>query len=143
MATTVTPINIQKMEYDVTTGEGASRVTIVTGTMAGINLIAQSSGPGFAQQQGSFKAVVDPALTPGQFRKATALASVIGTIHTTDPSLASTLVQWQWRIDEVEATLDDESGQIALRVDLNVSVQGAGTAQIDRVGFQVTTLAKL
>ena len=31
MATLVTPTNLQKMEFDVTTAEGASRVTIVTG----------------------------------------------------------------------------------------------------------------
>jgi hypothetical protein len=31
MATNVTPTNIQKMEFDVTTAEGAGRVTVVTG----------------------------------------------------------------------------------------------------------------
>jgi hypothetical protein len=33
MATLVTPTNTQKIEFDVTTTEGPSRVTIVTGAM--------------------------------------------------------------------------------------------------------------
>ena len=33
MVTLVEPTNVQKIEFDVTTTEGPSRVTIVTGTM--------------------------------------------------------------------------------------------------------------
>ena len=41
MTTLVTPTNFQKMEFNVTTAEGPSRVTIVTGTMPiGLGTIA-------------------------------------------------------------------------------------------------------
>ena len=33
MATAVTPTNIQKMEFDVTTADGPSHVTVVTGIL--------------------------------------------------------------------------------------------------------------
>ena len=65
MVTLVEPTNVQKIEFDVTTTEGPSRVTIVTGTMP-ISLAAFGK-PGKTAQRGSFKVVLDPSLTPGQF----------------------------------------------------------------------------
>jgi hypothetical protein len=51
----------------VTTTEGPSRVTIVTGMMPSL---AAFGKPGNTTRRGSFKAVIDPSLTPGQFRGA-------------------------------------------------------------------------
>ena len=65
--------NLQKIEFDVTTAEGPSRVTVVTGMMQMV-LTASSQGP-FATQKESYKVLLDPTLTPGQFRKASAIAS--------------------------------------------------------------------
>jgi hypothetical protein len=136
MATLVTPTNLQKIEYDVTTGAGPSRVTVVTGMMP-VFLNAQ----GNQSQSGSFKALVDPQLNPGQFIKSTATASLINIVINTPatPSLA------QWRIDEVEATFDDESRQVQLRIDATVSsgVGGNSSSSLQAFGFQVTTLAKI
>ena len=73
MVTLVEPTNVQKIEFNVTTTEGPSCVTIVTGTMP-ISLAAFGK-PGTTTQRGSFKAVLDPALTPGQFRRATSTVS--------------------------------------------------------------------
>jgi hypothetical protein len=73
MVTLVEPTNVQKIEFDVTTKEGPRCVTIVTGTMP-ISLAAFGK-PGTTTQPGSFKAVLDPALTPGQFRGATSTVS--------------------------------------------------------------------
>jgi hypothetical protein len=49
-----------------------------------------------------------------------------------------------WRIDEVEATFDDESRQIQLRIDATIG-SGGGNAfsSLQGFGFQVTTLAKI
>ena len=73
MVTLVEPTNVHKIEFNVTTREGPSRVTIVTGTMP-ISLAAFGK-PGKTTQSGTFKAVLDPALTPGQFRGATSTVS--------------------------------------------------------------------
>jgi hypothetical protein len=67
------PTNVQKIEFDVTTTEGPSRVTIVTGTMP-ISLAAFGK-PGKTAQRGSFKVVLDPSLTSGQIRRATSTVS--------------------------------------------------------------------
>ena len=73
MVTLVEPTNVQKIEFNVTTTEGPGRVTIVTGTMP-ISLAAFGK-PGKTTQRGSFKAVLDPSLTPAQFRRATSTVS--------------------------------------------------------------------
>src|SRR4030095_13979425 len=117
MATLVTPTNLQKIEYDVTTGAGPSRVTVVTGIIPVLLQVTANQ----LSQSGSFKALVDPQLNPGQFIKATATANLnsLATKIDVTPSLAL------WRIDEVEATFDDESRQVQLRIDATV---GSGAA---------------
>jgi hypothetical protein len=77
-------------------------------------------------------------LTPGQFRHATATAALATTTRNTT-AVPST---FQFSIEHGEASLDDESGQIELRVDATAAVAN-GNASIQRITFQVTTLAKL
>src|SRR5438034_1026250 len=74
---TVTPTNLQKMEFDVTTAEGPSRVTVVTGVIPGG--LEVSAGNNFSTQSINLTALLDPTLTPGQFRKATATAALATT----------------------------------------------------------------
>jgi hypothetical protein len=135
MATAVTPTNVQKMEFDVTTAEGPCRVTVVTGTLPA-GLVANS-----ATQSLSLTALLDPTLNPGQFRKATAMAALAATgANLGAPATPTSAVSFS--IDGVEANFDGQSGRTELRVDLTVEV-AVGTAAIQRVAFQVTTLAKL
>jgi hypothetical protein len=104
----VTPTNVQKIEFDVTTAEGPSRVTVVTGIIP-TGPEAFSTGA-FSSASLSLTALVDPTLTPGQFRKATAtaaLATIVGAVPGPGPST----FQFSFSIDNVEATLDDESGR--------------------------------
>jgi hypothetical protein len=137
MATAVTPTNIQKMEFDVTTAEGPSRVTVVTGIIPG-GPGAFSNSNSFSSQSLSMTALVDPTLTPGQFRKATATAALATTAANTSAAPSS----FQFSVDGVEASLDDETGRIELRVDATAGVSN-GNASIQRITFQVTTLAKI
>jgi len=132
MATAVTPTNVQKMEFDVTTAEGPCRVTVVTGTLPA-GLVANSG-----TQSLSLTALVDPTLNPGQFRKATATAALAAT----GANLGAPTSAFSFSIDGVEANFDGQTGRTELRVDLTLEVSG-GTAAIPRVAFQVTTLAKL
>ena len=140
MAQLVQATNIQKMEFDVTTSEGPGRVTIVTGTLPA-SVSTQGTGP----QTASFKAIVDPVLAPGQFRKATATASLTGTgfVGHVDPNMPNQVAA-QWSIDEVEATLDDETGGIEVRIEVTVSANAQGfSASVQALGIQVTTLARV
>jgi hypothetical protein len=64
---TVMPTNLQKIEFDVTTAEGPSRITIVSGTLP-VSAGAFSSSTNFESQNFNVSALVDPTLPPGQFR---------------------------------------------------------------------------
>ena len=138
MATLVVPSKVQKLEYDVTTAEGAARVTVVTG-MLQVTAAIGSSGPQ-ATQSVSIRALVDPLLTPGQFRKATAIASTAAIQHVVQTAVGSA----QWSVDDVQATFDDESGRVQLTFDASVTVSGTNNgAWMTSFSFQVTTLAKV
>ncbi len=135
MANLVTPTNLQKIEYDVTTSAGPSRVTVVSGIMPVFLQVSGNQG----SQSGSFKALVDPQLNPGQFIKSTATASLNNLSYSTNATATSA----QWRIDEVEATFDDESGKIQLRIDATEGQEVQTPFRLQAFGFQVTTLAKI
>jgi hypothetical protein len=139
---TVTPTEVQKMEFDVTTAEGPSRVTVVTG-MIPVELRATSNSNDLISQSVSLTALVDPTLAPGQFRKATATAALAATQWViAGVSLATAPNNIQFSIDDVEATFDDESGRTEVRIDVTAAA-ASGVAGVSRVAFQVTTLAKL
>jgi len=136
MATLVTPTNLQKIEYDVTSGAGPSRVTVVTGIMPVFFGVNGNQGTA----SGSFRALVDPQLNQGQFIKSTATANLNNLTTSTNVTPTSS----QWRIDEVEATFDDESGKIQIRIDATIGSGGANSSSnLQGFGFQVTTLAKV
>lgn len=139
MATLVNPANLQRLNSPTTTAEpGSFRVTIVTGTFDGA--IQVNSGGGWSTNSGSFKALLDPVLTPGQFRKATAMAALAGRSCT--PGGANTVLQWT--IDDAKATWDDESGKIQLTVNATVAAQPVNAiSTVTKFMFQVTTLAKI
>jgi len=134
MPTAVTPTDVQKMEFDVTTTEGPCRVTVVTGILAA-GLAATSS-----TQSLSLTALVDPTLGPGQFRKATATAALAST--GADLNASPTPSTFSFSVDGVEASFDGQTGRTELRVDLTVGVS-SGIAAIKTIAFQVMTLAKL
>jgi len=137
MAITVNPTNLEQMEFDVTTAEGPCRVTVVTGNLpAGAQ--AFSSSETVVTQSTSVNALVDPTLTPGQFRKATATAAFASISANANAVPHS----FQVSIDQVDATFDGQSGRTEIRVDVTLSVAN-GLASIQGIRFQVTTLAKL
>jgi hypothetical protein len=144
MVTLVEPTNVQKIEFNVATTEGPSRVTIVTGTMP-ISLAAFGK-PGNTTQSASFKALLDPTLTPGHFRRATSTVSFGAIMSTASLSSASggVKISEQWALDNAQATFDDKAGRVQLVVDVTVRATGPGTsAQTTSLIFQVTTLAKV
>jgi len=138
MAIRVTPVNVEKMEFDVTTAEGPCRVTIVTGQLPAVASSVESTSNDLVRQSVSLSALVDPTLQPGQFRKTTATAALASAGSGANAFPA----QAQISIDQVEATFDAQSGQTELRVDITAAVAN-GAAFIQAIAFQVTTLAKL
>jgi hypothetical protein len=138
MAVLMTPTNLQKMEFDVTTAEGPSRVTIVTGM---IEPKLQATAPStVVQQKESYKALLDPTLPAGAFRKATATASLSSlSFNSIGPGTNSVA----WRIDDAQATFDDETGKTQLVVDLSVALSGSTFGSAQAVMFQVTTLSRV
>lgn len=144
MVTLVEPTNVHKIEFNVTTPEGPGRVTIVTGTMP-ISLAAFGK-PGKTSQSSTFKALLDPVLTPGQLRSATSTVSFGAIMSSASLSSASggVKITEQWALDNAQATFDDKAGQVQLVVDVTVRATGPGTsAQTTSLMFQVTTLAKV
>jgi hypothetical protein len=138
----MTPEKLQKIEFDVTTAEGPSRVTTVTGAIP-IFLSVFSQGS-FVTQKDSFKVLLDPTLTPGQFRKATAMASFAQFSSQEQQPIAGTQNAMGWQIDDAQATLDDETGKVQLVVDVAVTALGSSMSVIAQsLMFQVTTLAKV
>jgi hypothetical protein len=140
MAVMVGATNVQMLEFDVTTAEGPGRVTVVTGMMP---VIVQASSQTVSTQdtaRQSYKTLVAPKLLPGQFRKATATASLAFLQNAPGPPPYVT----SWQIEDAQATFDDETGLVQLIVDVMVYAAGAATqAQVYAIMFQVTTLARL
>jgi len=144
MVTLVEPTNVHKIEFNVTTPEGPGRVTIVSGTLP-ISLAAFGK-PGKTAQSGTFKALLDPTLTPGQLRAATSTVSFGAIMSSASLSSApgGVKITEQWALDNAQATFDDKAGKVQLVVDVTVRATGPGTsAQTTSLMFQVTTLAKV
>ena len=81
MAQMIPAENIQKLEFDVTTGEGPCHVTVITGSLP-INVQIGSTAQ-------SIKTLVDPTLAPGQFRKAAAVVSFTSLSTSIPPSMGT------------------------------------------------------
>jgi hypothetical protein len=134
--------NKQSFEVIIQDADGANRMIICTGKL-GVHLNAadNNAGNGVTQKE-TYKALIDPQLDAGQFRRALVVASFddIG-YRDNDPTQRDSV---QWVIEEAQADFDDESGQVELRVSLMLHVRGIGSsARIGSISFQVTTIASV
>jgi hypothetical protein len=75
--------------------------------------------------------LVDPTLTPGQFRRATATAA----LATIGGQINALPGRFRFSIDDVDATLDDESGRIEIRID-NTAVVMNGHVEIHGISLR-------
>lgn len=136
MADIVTAENVQRLAFNVTTDEGPSFVTVVTGTIRSGTGVG-SSGTNEQRWRLSLRALLDyPALAPGKFRKATATAAFSGVAG----SMEAAPNAFEYLIEEVRASLDDETGKVELLIDGMIAVTNGNLAP-PRISFQVTTLA--
>ena len=133
--------NKQSFEVIIQDADGANRMIICTGKL-GVFLNAAdntATGNGVTQKE-TYKALIDPQLDAGQFRRALVVASFDGIEYRdNDPTQRDSV---QWVIEEAQADFDDESGQVELRVSLMLHVRGIGSsARFRSISFQVTTIA--
>ena len=130
-------VNLQQIEAVVAGPDGANRLFAVTGQLdVGLNAFTPSG-----TQTQTFSVLIGPVLTRQQFVRAICTAA-----------LAKTALQLQtvpnnanWQVVSSDADWDDESGQVELKIEVSVTVNGGGNnfAGINGLAFQVTILAAI
>jgi hypothetical protein len=120
--------------------DDANHLFIIDGQF-NASLSVGSQGSNFAVAKETFSALVGPKLSNRQFVRAIATASAVRTqiVNTAPAGFSAT-----WDIIDVDADWDDESGQVELRIEAQVSCSGSNpSATINGFAFHVTILAAL
>jgi len=131
--------NLQQLDVMVAGPDDANHLFIIDGQFDATVAIA-SQGVSIAVAKETFAALVGPKLTNRQFVRAIGTASIVKTqIDNIAPGGSAT-----WNIVDVDADWDDESGQVELRIEAQVSCLGSNqSASISGFAFHVTILAAL
>ena len=107
--------NKQSFEVIIQDADGANRMIVCTGKLNFLHSASDNtaSGNGVTQKE-TFKALIDPQLEAGQFKRALVVASFDDIEYRdNDPTQRDST---RWVIEEAQADFDDESGQVELRV---------------------------
>jgi hypothetical protein len=131
--------NLQQLDVMVAGPDDANHLFIVDGQFDA-NLAVGSQGTNFAVAKETFSTLVGPKLTNRQFVRA------IGTAWIVKNQVANIATGGfaTWIIVDVDADWDDESGQVELRIEAQVSCLGSNqSASINGFAFHVTILAAL
>jgi len=126
--------NPQQIEAVVSGPDGANRLYVLTG----IAPVGVAASPGVTQTE-IFTFLIGPTLTRQQFVKAIATAS-LSFVNLNSLSLP---VTGYWSVRSVDADWDDESGQVEVRVEVQVSASVGGIFWVRGIGYQATILAQL
>ena len=131
--------NLQQLDVLVAGPDDANHLFTIDGQFD-TNLAIGSQGTNFAVAKETFCVLIGPKLANRQFVRATATASIVNTqIGSIAPGGFAS-----WNIVDVDADWDDESGQVELRIEAQVSCMGSNqNAGINGFGFHVTILAAL
>ena len=131
--------NLQQMDVVVAGPDEANHLFVIDGHFD-TSLVIGSQGANFATAKETFSVLLGPKLANRQFVRAIATASIVKTQigNITQGGFAN------WNIIDVDADWDDESGQVELRVEAQVSCSGSNqNASINGFAFHVTILAAL
>ena len=131
--------NLQQLDVMVAGPDDANHLFIIDGQFDA-NLGIGSQGTNFAVAKETFSILIGPKLTNRQFVRAIGTASIVKNqvANIATGGLAT------WMILDVDADWDDESGQVELRIEAQVSCLGANqSASINGFAFHVTILAAL
>jgi hypothetical protein len=131
--------NLQQLDVMVAGPDDANHLFIIDGQFD-VNLAIGSSGANFSTAKETFSVLLGPKLTNRQFVRAIGTASIVKNqvANIAAGGFAT------WVIVDVDADWDDESGQVELRIEAQVSCLGSNqSASIDGFAFHVTILAAL
>jgi hypothetical protein len=118
--------DLQQLDVVVAGPDDANHLFIIDGQFDA-SLAIGSQGTNFATAKEIFRVLIGPKLANRQFVRAIA------------PGGSAT-----WNIVDVDADWDDESGQVELRIEAQVSCLGSNqSASINGFAFHVTLLAAL
>jgi hypothetical protein len=129
--------NLQQIDILVAGPDDANHLFVIDGQLD-VNLAIGSQGTNFATAKETFSVLIGPKLANRQFVRAIATASIVKTQIANIAQGASAA----WSIVDVDADWDDESGQVELRIETQVSCS-ASSASINGFAFHVTILAAL
>jgi hypothetical protein len=132
--------NLQQVDVMVAGPDDANHLFIIDGQF-NTSLTVGSQGSNLAVAKETFSVLVGPKLTNRQFVRAIATASVVRPqiINTAAAGFAAT-----WDIIDVDADWDDESGQVELRIEAQVTCSGSNaSASINGFAFHVSILSAL
>jgi len=131
--------DLQQMDVVVAGPDDANHLFIIDGQFDS-SLAVGSQGTNISTAKETFSALIGPKLANRQFVRAIATASIVKTqIANIAPGGFAT-----WNIVDVDADWDDESGQVELRIEAQVSCLGSNqSASVNGFAFHVTILAAL
>lgn len=131
--------DLQQMDVVVAGPDDANHLFVIDGQFD-TSLAIGSQGTNLVTAKETFRALIGPKLANRQFVRAIATASIVKTqIGNIAPGGFAT-----WNIVDVDADWDDESGQVELRIEAQVSCLGSNqSASINGFAFHVTILAAL
>jgi len=130
-------VNLQQIEAVVAGPDGANRLFAVTGQLdVGLNAFTPSG-----TQTQTFSVLIGPVLTRQQFFRAICTASLAKTSF----RVQNAPFDYNLGVTSSDADWDDESGQVELKIEVSVTVNGGGNnfAGINGLAFQVTILAAI
>lgn len=131
--------NLQQLDVIVAGPDEANHLFIIDGQFDATVAIA-SQGANIAVAKETFAALVGPKLANRQFVRAIGTASIVKTqiANIAQGGFAA------WNVVDTDADWDDESGQVELRIEAEVSCLGSNqSASIIGFAFHVTILAAL
>ena len=131
--------DLQQLDVVVAGPDDANHLFIIDGQFDA-SLAIGSQGTNFATAKEIFRVLIGFKLANRQFVRAIATASIVKTqVANIAPGGSAT-----WNIVDVDADWDDESGQVELRIEAQVSCLGSNqSASINGFAFHVTLLAAL
>ena len=132
--------NLQQIEAVVAGPDDVNRLFIIDGQFD-VTLTSISDAHLVSQKE-TFTVLVGPVFARQQFTRAIATASFTKTSFSVVPSNSGAF----WQILGVDADWDDESGQVELKIEAQVTTRGGTpnsptTAGIEGFTFHVTILA--
>jgi hypothetical protein len=129
--------NLQQIDVMVAGPDDANHLFIIDGQFDA-TVATASQATAFAVAKETFAVLVGPKLSNRQFVRAIATASIVKNQITN----IATGGFATWMIVDVDADWDDESGQVELRIEAEVSCLGSNQgASINGFAFHVTILA--